>query len=256
MNNELIDKNYIIKQANMNKSKSVINLSFRDGSILHDKTKSNEIVSNIVNKLEKRRNRNKSTIQENLSLTPVERKKAAHILEEFNLGIKSSMTPTNKSKHYDTKNEETDFCKLFLGRVYNDKNKQEELIEVFVETAKETNKDNNHTDKNTENTNKKANLKLRNFSNTKSLSNKNIPYIAIEDENNSDIKNKIECTFSLYNHGKAIFVASDDTIFSLPIPLVGLNLKKGLKLTFDFKRKRNLMEKTQEINNIISKYII
>ena len=254
MNNELPDKNYIIKQANMNKSKSVVNLSFRDGSILHDKTKSNEIVSNIVNKLEKRKHRNKSTLQENLSLTPVERKKASNILEEFNLGIKFSLTPTNKTRIYDTKNEETDFCKLFLGRVFNDKNKREELIEVFVETAKQT------TNKEEDNSllpNKNAKLKFRNISNNKkSLANKNVPYTLLEESNDNEIKNKVECTFSLYNNGKAIFVASDDTIFSLPIPLVGLNLKQGIKLSFDFKRKRNLMEKTKEINNIISKYII
>ena len=152
---------------------------------------------------------------------------------------------------YDTKIEEETFCKLFIGKESENLVKNNELeMQVF------------ETDKMSIYESSKNIIKL-DINKTKEniLDKKNIINIEKNDDydnRNSNNINKIivQGTFSLYHEGQAVFVSTDDVIFKMPIPIVGNKLNKGQKYEFKFNRKNTVSDKMNNINKIVSKYLI
>lgn len=233
----------VVKKHSISKSMIYNNLSFRDGSILYDREKSKSIVSSIINKIDTAKHKSNKNLGNYSNLIPntIERKYK-------NLSIEGSVmdshlrSKTPKISPNDLKAEREDFYKLFNTttkdvREVSDNNEIE--LEVFTETEKKTMKELNSKNKFGEGLFKQT----AENSDFNDLVPENIVHI-------------IHCTFAKYFEGKAIFVSSDDSIFSIAAPLVGMKLKQGDKLCFSFEKKESLEDKTKRINNIISSFLV
>ena len=83
--------------------------------------------------------------------------------------------------------------------------------------------------------------------------NTNINQISIEKERKINI-NKIKCTLSFLDKGKAVFVSENDDIFWLPSSTLNENIKVGNSYLFQIDKINNQIQKLNEIENIQNKY--
>jgi hypothetical protein len=291
LKSKIVNKQEItVSTIKRNKSFTSNGLSFRDGSILMDKTTPVNLARDIVKKL----NQNSFYDPKNkkcVSNTNLKSKKLN--LNQQNALIdyvdeSEKQVEQNKIVSSNAHLEENLFIKIFNQESFRGvKEKEMKVFDSDEENTKRQfqrskrnllegiNADNNYEEDNTVN-NKTLNTGLSNNEKLRFYDNKYKSKIQKEPKNNvkeeyknkSKINNKEEklevenktklmilATFACYQEGNAIFVSCEDVIFSFPIPLVGMKLKPGLKYSFAFNQKKLKKDKEENIKRVVSTYV-
>lgn len=234
-------------------------LSFRNvlNDTLIDHTLGKKLIlykNNIRNKTNDKNNNIKNDILSNLT----------ELREKNNFKVRSTSEITKDFKdklsndvYYTSKSDKCEFYALFNKNVVE----SEKEIDIYI--SKEYNNENStfnlsskkslgsceseNSYKENENTNLYKEIDVFKSKRIDLLKNKyHFP------PKNKEIKRKepeliISATFSSYIDGLAYFVNDQDTIFNIPIPLVGMQLIQGCNYTFNFNKKENYKERLNRV---------
>lgn len=211
----------------MKTSKSFTNLSFRDGTILNDQSKQENILNNIIRKV--KNNPLKQSYSHNNLIVVKTDDNRSYFPSFSNVKTKNKKSKKqeiafNQVNNYvnidDIKKEETTFIKMFLGNYINKDEKEMMRLNTLA-------------------------------------SNENNVIKKIHEDDLKDHEDNMNLVFCYYFNGLGYFTYIDkESIVSFPIPLVGNSLNRGDKIRVTFKKKNSCSEKQDKVNKIFAKQIL